>query len=79
MSDGLGLLTAVYRDGRVHLGGKSYAAGTFAVHLLSQYYKGDTAARIAVFRQSKRTTPTPQRNFTKIWSAQSSMLTQQND
>ena len=51
MSDSLGLLTAVYRDGRVHIGGKSYAAGTFAVHLLNQYYKNDTAARIAVFRQ----------------------------
>lgn len=48
----MGLLTAVYRDGRVHIGGKSYAAGTFAVHLLNQYYKDDTAARIAVFRQS---------------------------
>ncbi len=52
MSDGLGLLTAVYRDGRVHMGGKSYPAGTFSVHLLNQYYKDDTAARIAVFRQS---------------------------
>ena len=52
MVDGLGFLTAVYRDGRVHIGGKSYPAGTFAVHLLNQYYKGDTAARIAVFRQS---------------------------
>lgn len=52
MSDSLGLLTtAVYRDGRVHIGGKSYAAGTFAAHLLNQYYKNDTAARIAVFRQ----------------------------
>ena len=39
MSDSLGLLTAVYRDGRVHIGGKNYAAGTFAVHLLNQYYK----------------------------------------
>lgn len=52
MGDGLGFLTAVYRDGRVHIGGKSYPAGTFVVHLLSQYYKDDTAARIAVFRQS---------------------------
>lgn len=52
MGDGLGLLTAVYRDGRVHIGGKSYAAGTFAVHLLNQYYKNDTGARVAVFRQS---------------------------
>lgn len=31
MNDGLGFLTAVYRDGRVHIGGKSYPAGTFAV------------------------------------------------
>ena len=30
MSDSLGLLTAVYRDGRVYIGGKSYPAGTFA-------------------------------------------------
>ena len=52
MGDGLGFLTAVYRDGRVHIGGKSYPAGTFAVHLLNQYYKDDTAARIAVFQQS---------------------------
>lgn len=52
MSDSLGLLTAIYRDGRVYIGGKSYAAGTFAVHLLNQYYKNDTAARIAVFRQN---------------------------
>ena len=52
MSDGLGFLIAVYRDGRVHIGGKSYPAGTFAVQLLNQYYKDDTAARIAVFRQS---------------------------
>ena len=52
MSDGLGFLTGVYRDGRVHIGGKSYPAGTFAVQLLNQYYKDDTAARIAVFRQS---------------------------
>ena len=51
MGDGLGFLIAVYRDGRVHIGGKSYPAGTFAVHLLNQYYKDDTAARIAVFRQ----------------------------
>ena len=52
MNEGLGFLTAIYRDGRVHIGSKSYAAGTFAVHLLNQYYKNDTAARIAVFRQN---------------------------
>ena len=42
---------ADYRDGRVHIGGKSYPAGTFATHLLNQYYENDTAARIAVFKQ----------------------------
>ena len=52
MGDGLGFLTAVYRDGRVHIGGKSYPAGIFSAHLLNQYYTDDTAARIAVFRQS---------------------------
>ena len=48
MSEGLGYFAAVYRDGRVHIGNKSYAAGVYAVHLLNQYYKNDTAARIAV-------------------------------
>ena len=52
MSGGLGYLTAVYRDGRVYIGSKSYAAGIFAAHLLNRYYRNDTAARIAVFRQS---------------------------
>lgn len=51
MSDGLGYFTAVYRDGRVHIANKSYAAGVYAVHLLNQYYKNDTAARIAVYKQ----------------------------
>ena len=40
---------ADYRDGRVHIGGKVYQAGVYATHLLIQYYKDDTAARIAVF------------------------------
>ena len=52
MSDSLGLLTAIYRDGRVYIGGKSYAAGTFAVHLLNQYYKKDTAARMQSYYDS---------------------------
>ena len=51
MSEGLGYFAAVYRDGRVHIGNKSYAAGVYAVHLLNQYYKNDTAARIAVYKQ----------------------------
>lgn len=51
MSEGLGYFTAVYRDGRVYIANKSYAAGVYAVHLLNQYYKNDTAARIAVYKQ----------------------------
>lgn len=41
---------ADYRDGRVTVGGKTYPAGTFAMHLLNQYYDDDTASRIVVFR-----------------------------
>lgn len=44
--------SADYRDGRVIFGGKHYPAGMFAVHLLNQFYINDTAARIAVFRDS---------------------------
>lgn len=44
-------LTADYRDGRVRIGGKSYSAGIYANHLLNQYYKNDTAARLSVFKQ----------------------------
>ncbi len=44
--------TSDYRDGRVRFGGKQYPAGVFAVHLLNQFYVDDTAARIAVFRDS---------------------------
>lgn len=40
---------ADYRDGRVLIVGKVYQAGIFATYLLNQYYKDDTAARIAVF------------------------------
>lgn len=42
---------ADYRDGRVHIGGKVYQAGIFATHLLNQYYKDDTAARLAVYKR----------------------------
>ena len=38
-----------YRDGRVRIGNKTYPAGHYCVHLLNQYYKDDTAARISVF------------------------------
>ena len=41
--------TADYRDGQVYNAGKKYPAGHFTVTLMNQYYKNDTAARIAVF------------------------------
>ncbi len=44
-------LTADYRDGRVRTGDKTYAAGAYAVHLLNQYYKNDTAARLSVYKR----------------------------
>ena len=47
--DKISFFSADYRDGRVHIGGKSYPVGTFAVHLLNQFYENDTAARIGVF------------------------------
>ena len=47
--DKISFFSADYRDGRVHIGGKNYPAGTFAVHLLNQFYENDTAARIGVF------------------------------
>lgn len=47
--DKLNFFSADYRDGRVHIGGKSYPAGTFATHLLNRFYENDTAARIAVY------------------------------
>lgn len=43
--------TADYRDGRVRSGDKTYAAGAYAVHLLNQYYKNDTALRLSVYKQ----------------------------
>lgn len=47
--DKISFFSADYRDGRVHIGGKSYPAGTFATHLLNQFYENDTAARVGVF------------------------------
>ena len=41
--------SADYRDGRVRIVSKTYSAGYYCVHLLNQYYKDDTAARISVF------------------------------
>lgn len=44
-------LTADYRDSRVRIGSKAYPAGIYANHLLNQYYKNDTAARLSVYKQ----------------------------
>ena len=46
--ENVSFFSADYRDGRVRVGKKTYPAGSFAEHLLNQYYKDDTAARIAV-------------------------------
>ena len=43
------ILTADFRDGFVYVAGKRSFAGSYTVHLLNQYYKNDTAARIAVY------------------------------
>ena len=50
--DKVSFFSADFRDGRVHIGGKTYPAGTFATHLFNQYYVNDTAARLSVFIQS---------------------------
>ena len=42
--------SADYQDGRVRIGGKTYPAGHYCVHLLNQYEKDQTGGRIAVFR-----------------------------
>ena len=41
--------TAIYQDGRVQISGQWFDAGSFAVHLLNQFYENDTAARLSVF------------------------------
>lgn len=48
MNAGL-FFSADYRDDRMRIGNKTYPAGHYCVHLLNQYYKDDTAARISVF------------------------------
>lgn len=53
----ISFFSADFRDGRIRIGNKTYPAGTFATHLLNQYYilnqyyKDDTAARLAVYKQ----------------------------
>lgn len=41
--------TADYRDGRVYVDGKTYAAGSFATFMLNRFYENDNALRIAVY------------------------------
>lgn len=47
--DKVSFFSADYRDGRIRIGNKTYPAGHYCVHLLNQYYKDDTAARLSVF------------------------------
>ena len=47
--DKVKFFSADYRDGRVRIENKTYPAGYYCVHLLNQYYKDDTAARLSVF------------------------------
>lgn len=47
----ISFFSADFRDGRIRIGNKTYPAGTFATHLLNQYYKDDTAARLSVYKQ----------------------------
>lgn len=54
MSDKIDYFSAAFRDGRVYIAGKSCPAGSFCVHLLNQYYKHDTAAKLSVFRDYNR-------------------------
>lgn len=51
MSRFLSFFSADYRDGTVYIAGKKFPAGYFAMLLLNQYYKGDTAARISVYKR----------------------------
>ena len=47
--DKVKFFSADYRDGQVRMRSKTYPAGYYCVHLLNQYYKDDTAARLSVF------------------------------
>ena len=49
MIESIQYFTAVYRDGRVYLGGKARDAGYYAAELLNQYYLNDAAARVSVY------------------------------
>lgn len=44
--------TAAYQDGYAYLGRRHYNAGSFAVHLLNDFYKDDLAARLSVYKNA---------------------------
>ena len=46
----LAFFTVDYRDGFAYVGNKRYKAGAFAVNMMNQFYKNDTAARLSVYR-----------------------------
>lgn len=45
----ISFFSADFRDGRIRIGYKTYPSGSFATHLLNQYYNNDTAMRISVY------------------------------
>ena len=47
-----GFFSAAYQDGYVFLSKGHYYAGSFAVHLLNDFYKNDLAARLSVFKSA---------------------------
>ena len=47
-----GFFSVAYQDGYVFLSKGHYYAGSFAVHLLNDFYKKDLAARLSVFKSS---------------------------
>jgi hypothetical protein len=47
-----GLFSAAYQDGYVFLNKGHYYAGSFAVHLLNDFYKDDLASRLSVFKSA---------------------------
>lgn len=47
-----GFFSAAYQDGYVFLNRGHYYAGSFAVHLLNDFYKDDLASRLSVFKSA---------------------------
>ena len=47
----LSFFSTDYRDGAVYISDRKLPAGQFALLLLNQYYKGDTAAKVSVYKR----------------------------